>query len=488
MTSIHRKITLTYLLMAAVIAGLSVFTLVDLIFLQRQVHVGVAVADFKEATLEMRRWEKNLFLYADPQTNTEILLYLQTATAILENKRSDFALFADATMLSDLNAALSGYAALLAQYQLKAPGLNREQAENSIRATGHKISSQANELARRERDILAETISRSRTGLIVSILIVVMLVIGIGYRLAHMVVKPLQRLEADLAPIAAGQLDHLEVASNDRELVAFASAFNRMLTEMESRRRRLLQSEKLAALGILAAGVAHEVNNPLSNISSSGQLLMEELDTASPERLHEWAKQIVDETERAHRIITALLEFGKKNDFELKPVALADVVEKTLLLLKGPLRTAKATVTTDIPKDLFILADTQRLQQVFINVIHNAMQSADSGINIVLRAAYCADPLHSLPTDVQVIGDVDCGNDPKVQIEIADDGHGIPADTLTKIFMPFFTTRELGRGMGLGLYIVHDIIKEHHGCIAVSSQPGHGTRVFIYLPYQKGQA
>lgn len=488
MPSIHQKITLTYLLMAAVIAGLSFVTLVDMVLLERQIQLGVAVADFKDATLEIRRWEKNLFLYSDIQSSRETQHYLAVATTVLQDKNNDFTHFADAATLENLKSALTDYGELLAAYPALLPTAQRETHENRIRAIGHRISRDANELANRERENLSATISRSRWGLLISIIIVVVLVIGIGYRLANLVVKPLRRLEADLMPIAAGQLDHLEVASNDRELVAFATAFNRMLTEMESRRRRLLQSEKLAALGVLTAGVAHEINNPLSNISSSAQLLLEELATASPEQLAAWSNQIISEAERAHHIVAALLEYGQKRDFELKSVNLAEIVDKTLLLLKGPLRKGDAVVTTEIPEDLNITADRQRLQQVFINLIHNAILSADSGVCITIKARRCNTMPVSVPANLQLIGDPDSCKTPKVEIEISDTGKGIPAEMLPNIFVPFFTTRGLGRGIGLGLYIVQDIIKQHNGCIAVDSRVGVGTRFLIYLPYQEDAA
>ena len=250
--------------------------------------------------------------------------------------------------------------------------------EDRIRDVGHRITTTAEEMAQTERRILAESVSRARWGLLISILLVVVAVAAIGRVFASAVVSPLRRMEADLAPIAEGRLDHLEARTGDRELVTFAAAFNRMLTELESRRRRLLQSEKLASLGVLVAGVAHELNNPLSNISSSAQLLLEELDSGDRRLLAQWAIQIEDETERARHIVSALLDFGRQRDFLLRAMPLRRVLDKTLVLLQGPLRKSHARVELNVPDSIVVLADEQRLQQVFINLIRNAMESTES--------------------------------------------------------------------------------------------------------------
>lgn len=479
MTSIHGKITLAYSVMAAVIVGLSIFAFIDLLILEKRVYEGVSVSTLNNLTLEMRREEKNLFLYGDAEALVAARRYARQARGILKQEHDTLVALAGPAALQSLTGAFAAYVDLLDQYH--ADSGRQLRLENRIRDTGHRIISETDQLAFRERQALAASIAASQRNLVISVLLIALLVIGVGRSLARAVVRPLRRLETDLMPIAQGRLDHLEAHSNDRELVAFTSAFNRMLTELESRRRRLLQSEKLAALGVLSAGVAHELNNPLSNISSSIQLLIEELDSSEREQLRLWANQIDDETRRAHGIVSALLDFGRQHEFTLGAVPLRELVEKTLLLLRNQLRKASVEVVTSIPADIQVRADPQRLQQVLINLIRNALDASSPGMSIRLQASLCRTDIDTLPDDAQILGDPRCDSGLRVQIEIADDGPGMDPATLSHIFEPFFTTREPGQGMGLGLYIVQEIVQEHGGCIAVASKPGQGTHFYIRL-------
>jgi signal transduction histidine kinase len=267
-----------------------------------------------------------------------------------------------------------------------------------------------------------------------------------------------------------------------------------MLRELELRQRHLVQSEKLASLGTLLSGVAHELNNPLSNISSSNQIVMEELEEArakqnSPLDLDftkELLSQINDQTDRARNIVRSLLEFSRDKDFKKQSLNLLGLFEETIRFVKGQIP-ADTTIRTDIPNDLVITADKQRIQQSFLNLIKNALDAlARDGGEITIKA--------NRHRAIDKIGD-DTGiynylkyrgkctlEDDTVDIEIHDTGPGIPADVMSKIFDPFFTTKDVGKGSGLGLFIVHEIIEEHDGCIAVDSQPGQGTSFLIRLP------
>jgi signal transduction histidine kinase len=138
---------------------------------------------------------------------------------------------------------------------------------------------------------------------------------------------------------------------------------------------------------------------------------------------------------------------------------------------------------------LTVLGDPQRLQQVFINLLRNATESGE-GVTVRVSASTCNTELHTLPEGAEVVGEPNCHLQPEqqaIQILIEDNGRGIPAEELSHVFEPFFSRREEGQGMGLGLYIVQEIIQEHDGCIAISSQPQQGTRIYLRLPCPGGE-
>ena len=488
MQSIHRKITLTFGSLAALIAALALFAYLDMLYLENRVHQGVVVANLEYTLMEMRRQEKNHFLYRDRSAGSEALALASQAASLIKDEKALLSRLGTARLIDELQQSLDIYHRQLADY-LAGREVAQEK-EEQIRRQGHAISQIADGLVVRERRELARAVSASQWALALSIMVLAVMVVALGRMLSRRVVTPLRRLPEDLRPIAEGRFHHLINTSNEAEMVAFTQAFNRMLDELESRRRRLLQSEKLAALGVLVAGVAHELNNPLSNISSSCQLLIEELDAAPREQLMEWATTIDSEAERARTIVAALMEYGRRREAELLPVNLGELLDTTRLLLKGPLRNSGARVEFDIPDKLTVMGDPQRLQQVFINLLRNAAESGE-GVMVRVSASPCREQMNRLPDGVEVIGEPNChlqASQQATQIVIEDDGRGIPADDLAHVFEPFYSRREEGQGMGLGLYIVQEIMQEHDGCIAIASRPQQGTRIFLRLPCAGGEA
>ena len=484
MSSLRSKITLAYSSLALIVLIMSGIAVFDLLFLERQVHEGVAVSSLNASVLEMRRQEKNLFLYADLAARAEAD---HLAAASLQTLHTEQLVLADVSNKNELDAlehAIQKYRNLLADWHPELP--NKTATEARIRDQGQHISSVLDAFVIRERQVLADAVRKSRWWLLISMLVIGLLVFLVGRLLARAVVTPLRRLESRLMPIAEGRFDHLEAGSNDREFVTFADAFNHMLKELNNRRRRLVQSEKLASLGILAAGVAHELNNPLSNISSSCQLLLEEFDSEEPAQIEAWLRQIDSETDRARRIVLDLLEYARQRELQVKPVNLADVIDKTKTLLGSALRSNAITLHIDIPDNLYVTADPHRLLQVFINLLRNAVDAAtDKGLQIKIHAGECANSVVPLPEDAEVLGNQEytqANGSRFIEIIVEDNGPGIPADVLPHIFDPFYTTREPGKGMGLGLYIIQEIIQEHNGCIAVSSHPSKGTQIILRLP------
>lgn len=223
---------------------------------------------------------------------------------------------------------------------------------------------------------------------------------------------------------------------------------------------QLLQNEKLTSLGLLAAGVAHEVNTPLAVISNYIQMLARQLPGDDPR--HKIIDKIVKQTFRASEIVNSLLNFSRTGAAEFSEVNLNSVVEETLSLVAHPLKTARVSVMKNYSAELPpVMGSPNRLQQVFLNLFMNARDAMPSGGMMEIRtAAYNG----------------------SVEVEVTDTGVGIPQEQLNRIFDPFYTTKAVGRGTGLGLSVSYGIIKEHAGTIDVRSTPGKGTSFRLEFP------
>lgn len=483
--SLRRKITLGWFAAAVLIVGLSLVSLLELGYIEKKVQAGARISEFFDATLEIRRFEKNLFLYRQAADLEENLNYVSRAQSLLGENAKDFAVLAPPDRLSVLEESLGIYRRRMEEYGgLPRPDSPRASAlEHEIRAAGKEIVTIAEEIARTERGAIRSALDRHRKILIGSIAALALLVVLIGRALSTMVARPLKSIEASMEAVASGRLDKIDIRSDDREIVSLTTAFNHVLEELDRRQRHLVRSEKLAALGTLLSGVAHELNNPLSNISSSCQILMEEIEEGDLPAKKELLAQIDDQTNRARNIVRSLLDFARDKEFRREPLSLARLVEDTLAFIRGQIPTS-VSVTSDIPAEIMVLGDRQRLQQAFLNLIANAAGAIEGAGRITIRAGRPAFPEGE--AWLKVLGRFDPGGE-AVDIEINDTGSGIPPEVLPRIFDPFFTTKDVGRGAGLGLFIVHEIIEEHDGGLAVKSEAGKGTTFLIRLPVRNGQ-
>lgn len=243
------------------------------------------------------------------------------------------------------------------------------------------------------------------------------------------------------------------------------------ITERRTARERLLQSEKLAAVGQLAAGVMHEINNPLATIGACVAAIEGKLGGAPSVELREYLGIIESEVHRCTRIVDRLLDFSRARPAAAVkgPADLNGLVEETLVLLKHHGRFRRLTVELDLDRELGpVLVDGERVIQAFMNIMLNAADAMEPGGTLRIRTGTSPDQASE-----QVA-------------EFADTGVGIPADQLPKIFEPFFTTKPAGRGTGLGLAICYGIVEEQGGRVAVESQPGRGSTFRVYLPTAAG--
>jgi C4-dicarboxylate-specific signal transduction histidine kinase len=236
--------------------------------------------------------------------------------------------------------------------------------------------------------------------------------------------------------------------------------------ELRDKQEQLVQAGKLATLGELTTGVAHELNNPLNNIglfigNATDQLRLGLLD---PKRLEHELEKALEQVRKATAIISHLRTFGRAAPVSVERVDVDEVIERSLSLMQEQLRLHGIEIELDLCVDeLIVLGNAIQLEQVFINLLTNARDALEGSPERTIRIATESD------------GE-------EIRIAFADTGSGIAAEVEQRIFDPFFTTKEVGTGTGLGLSITYSIVKEHGGEISVSSEPGGGARFLIALP------
>ncbi|HEV7516323.1 MAG TPA: ATP-binding protein, partial [Thermoanaerobaculia bacterium] len=239
------------------------------------------------------------------------------------------------------------------------------------------------------------------------------------------------------------------------------------VSERVAMEQALKEKDRLAALGMLAAGVAHEVNTPITGISSYAQMLLAE--TAESDPHYDILKKVERQTFRAARIVNNLLEFAKNRQNERRPVALAPLLTESLDLLGDRLSKRRIELDWQLPAPetpttpaITVLGCDGELQQVFTNLLLNALQAMnEKGGKLTVR----------LEADAA-----------SVRVHIADTGPGIPPERLPRVFEPFYSTKLASGGTGLGLAISHDIVRRHGGSLSVESEPGAGARFTVELP------
>ncbi len=233
--------------------------------------------------------------------------------------------------------------------------------------------------------------------------------------------------------------------------------------QLKESQEQLIQAEKLTSLGQMAASIAHEINNPLAGVLVYTQLLSKKVagDTLKEEEALDYLSKMEAEVNRCSRIIRNLLDFARQKELMLRLVDINQVIEQVLAMVGHQAQLQNIEVVKEFSPSLpKVMADFDQLQQVFINLTLNAIQAMPDGGKLTLRSSAV---------------------DGEVRIDVQDTGCGIPKENLNKLFTPFFTTKEKGKGVGLGLAVAHGIIERHKGRTKVQSEVGKGTTFSIYL-------
>jgi len=326
---------------------------------------------------------------------------------------------------------------------------------------------------------------------------VVLAAILVSLLVQRTVYEPLADLEGGASRLASGDLDHpIPVRSHD-ELGQLAESFNSMMHALRNSRAELeewghtlehkveeatrelhlaqaeaARGEKLASVGLLAAGIAHELNNPLTGVLTFSTLVRKQMPDGSPEA--EDLDLVIHETRRCASIIRRLLDFAREKAPEKNFTDLNRLIESTVDLVSEPARAADIQISLDLDETLPpVWLDDNLLEQVIMNMLVNAQHAIEGSGSISIRTRK---RLHQRRNADQA--------EEMAEITIRDSGCGIPPEHLQRIFDPFFTTKGVGKGTGLGLSVSHGTIEAHGGTIEVESEVGEGTEFRIYLPIE----
>ena len=301
--------------------------------------------------------------------------------------------------------------------------------------------------------------------------------------------RPIERLIEHIRNVGIGPWDRRVPVEGNNEITLLAREFNQMCERLQDLyaslarekqdrvglERNLRQSEKLASVGQLAAGLAHEIGTPLNIIGGRADFLLRRPRNAT--EISDNLQIIRSQIDRITGIVRQLLEFSRRREPAIRAVEVKPLIEKISHLLEHQIAERKASVDCQIPPDLPCIAgDPDQLQQVFLNLFLNALHALPPAGQIRIRAQLVENGPVSVPVN---------GAPGGLQIEFEDNGSGIPAHQIGQVFDPFFTTKDVGEGTGLGLSVTYGIIKDHGGEIRVDSQVGQFTRFTIFLPYQR---
>lgn len=304
-----------------------------------------------------------------------------------------------------------------------------------------------------------------------SIWLLLVLLLGVSLLVAvwasYQLAKPVQALASIITRYADGE-HAIRYDANAKDEIGYAGrAFNYLVAclekaedERDQAERAVCQSERLASIGQLAAGIGHEINNPLMNITSIAALVEDEIKDKNPQAASDM-NVLQTEVKRCANIVQGILNFAKENEPQFKEFDMSDLVNETLSLLHHRIDSAQIHLVTQVHSPLMLMGDSNMLQQVLVNIILNAIQASPEHSNIFISAS--------------VVNDF-------VVVEILDNGKGIDNNNITKVFDPFFTTKQEGEGTGLGLSVSYGIVKRHGGTINIEKVTPSGVKVSIVLP------
>ena len=411
--------------------------------------------------LEMRLAEKNFFLYGEKSALSDILAKLDSIVKTVKRSRPNIVKAIGETKTARLESNLQDYSRTL-----KDARVGDLAVQAKVRAAGHKVMEFTTSITSSERATVNRIIAGSERGLFLSFVLILVIAVGVTLLISVRVLGSLKRIEKAAFLISEGQFERIEPETSRDECGMAVSALLAMAGELRNREEQMLEARKLAAIGILIAGVSHEIGNPLNNISMLAQNFVELYDRMDKDEHLEYVKKMEDETGRIQRIVKDLLDFARPKKPDFTETQINEVVNKSMRLVQNMISICNIDSTLTLQEELpTVYVDEHQIQGVLINLLTNSIHASSPGDRLRLSTRYNTDSN-------------------RVEVEVEDTGKGISPEILPHIFDPFFTTKGAS-GTGLGLFVSYGIIKNHKGEMRVKSEMGEGTCFTIELPVHR---
>ncbi|MBT4091936.1 MAG: HAMP domain-containing protein [Deltaproteobacteria bacterium] len=461
--SIMTRLTLGFILWIVLSLGTVIVSIYVTSEIEKKLYFMESSDIYSFEIQQARRFEKNYFLY---HTNlNDALSHVRKARQILEKGNKNFLRVLGEEECGRIQDHLSRYESLLSSLENSLTDEQQNEIEIELREHGSDMVTMAKELVAEERNTINSLLVVSKRIPIIFLIILILLITYLAVFMVRQVLWPMKRMMNTTQRISDGDFTPLfPIRKYNDEFSSLAIAMNHMMQQLVHREEALVQSHKLRAIGTLTAGIAHELNNPLNNIVLTASVFKEDYDDLEDEERFDMLTDLVNEADRAQKIIRNLLDYARESEIESVSVDLQGIIRETLRLAGNQIVLSKVKVDFKFTDTLpHVLGDRKQLIQVFLNIILNSLDAMQKG--------------GTLTISIEISKNRDY-----VFTKFADTGTGIVEEKLSFIFDPFYTTKPEGKGTGLGLSVSQSIIKKHGGDIAVESQVNKGTIITVSLP------
>jgi signal transduction histidine kinase len=453
--------------------GIAVAAMMFISNINNRQNLLEVAGNFEFQILQARRYEKDWFLYG---TNLyDALNSVQNAENVLKSSHDEWRNIVGEEAYNNMLYHLRRYRESLENLRTLGPATDsastaqRLALESELRQFGAQMLTEASNVVDQERLRIRSWLNTSMVLAIAALALYLAFVVFIAFFITKQIIRPFARVEGYTHRIASGDFSLIFPARKYRdEFTNLAVALNHMMMELQRHEQQLIQSRKMAAIGNLTAGIAHELNNPLNNISLTTEALVDDFDQWTDDEKKEMLHTIEVQLERASTTVANLLDFTRRDESAFRQIQMNEVLTRTVNLMSNELSLNGIELDLNLSDNLPVIRGSAHdLQQVFLNLILNAIQAMPDKGTIDIRS-YTTDGF--------------------LRVDVTDNGMGIPAEVRDKIFEPFFTTKEVGKGTGLGLSVSYGIIRKHHGQLSVASEVGKGTTFSVELPVSTGSA